>query len=296
MVVVDLGGLRPEDAPNPNVMYELGIRHAFGLPLVIMAWEGQRLPFDVSNQRGIMTRRDFMEIDPARQKLIRFIKAAQLGRYYNPMESVGREAAIETISLVLGEDSLLGALANEVRELREVVNARRVSSEERLFKRRHKVKTALRRIDRPALWRVAQEIGLSSALWSRFLATAIAPEMHGEMSNWSFEDWTNYLKAKAPELLASAQERKETVADDFPLARQIPEEFLEQVAKLLPAQPWPTGVHRIVADQLGATSKAVNAAIQELIRRRRFSHQVDGVVLQWPSEEYSTSENPRANT
>jgi hypothetical protein len=38
---------------------------------VIMTWEGQRLPFDVSNQRAIMTRRDFMEIDPARQKLIR---------------------------------------------------------------------------------------------------------------------------------------------------------------------------------------------------------------------------------
>ena len=67
MVIVDLGGRNPDDAPNPNVMYELGIRHAFGLPLVIMAWEGQRLPFDVSNQRAIMTRRDFMDIEPTRQ-------------------------------------------------------------------------------------------------------------------------------------------------------------------------------------------------------------------------------------
>src|SRR3954466_10487539 len=32
MVVVDLGGAEPEDEPNPNVMYELGIRHALGLP------------------------------------------------------------------------------------------------------------------------------------------------------------------------------------------------------------------------------------------------------------------------
>jgi hypothetical protein len=286
MVIVDLGGLRPEEAPNPNVMYELGIRHAFGLPLVIMAWEGQRLPFDVSNQRAIMTRRDFMEIDPARQKLIRFIKAAQQGRYYNPMESVGREAAIETTSLMLGEDSLLGALAKEVKELREVVSAGRVSSEAK-WKRRHKVKTALRRTDRPALWAIAQGAGLNTTLWGRFLATAIAPEMQEEMNGWSFEDWTNYLKAKAPELLASAQERKDAVAEDIPLARQISEEVLEEVAKTLPAQPWPSGVHRTVAEQLGTPPKTVQAAIQELIRRRRFSHQIDGVVLQWPSEEDS---------
>src|ERR1043166_5702308 len=32
MVVVDLGGISPEAEPNPNVMYELGIRHALDLP------------------------------------------------------------------------------------------------------------------------------------------------------------------------------------------------------------------------------------------------------------------------
>jgi hypothetical protein len=112
MVIVDLGGLRPEDPPNPNVMYELGIRHAFGLPLVIMAWDGQKLPFDVSNQRAILARRDFMDIEPTRQKLNRFIRSAQDGRYYNPMESVGREAAIDASSLVLGEES--GAVASDV--------------------------------------------------------------------------------------------------------------------------------------------------------------------------------------
>jgi hypothetical protein len=54
MVVVDLGGIDPDVDPNPNVMYELGIRHALSLPLVMMAWQNQRLPFDVGNQRVIV--------------------------------------------------------------------------------------------------------------------------------------------------------------------------------------------------------------------------------------------------
>jgi hypothetical protein len=127
MVVVDLGGRTVADPPNPNVMYELGVRHAFGKPVVLLAWEGQHLPFDVSNQRAILSRRDFLDIEPTRIKLVRFIRAAQEGRYYNPMEAVGREAAIDTTSLVLGEGSMLAALAKEVKELRGAV----LSSHER---------------------------------------------------------------------------------------------------------------------------------------------------------------------
>ena len=51
---MDLGGVSPADEPNPNVMYEPGIRHALDLPHVIMAWKGQRLPFDIGHQRAIM--------------------------------------------------------------------------------------------------------------------------------------------------------------------------------------------------------------------------------------------------
>jgi hypothetical protein len=282
MVVVDLGGISPEESPNPNVMYELGIRHAFGLPLVIMAWEGQRLPFDVSNQRAIMTRRDFMEIDPARQKLIRFIKAAQQGRFYNPMETVGREALIETTSLVLGEDSLLGALASEVRELREVVNARRLNAEAK-WRRRHNVKSVLGKTNRSALWAVAQQIGLNPVLWSRFLATAVTPEMQEEMHVWSFDDWTNYLKAKTPEILANAKERTEPVGDDIPFAKPFPDLLLEEIAKRLPEQPWPVGIHKQIADQMNLTPAAVSKGIQELIRRGKFSHQIDGILVEKPN-------------
>ena len=122
MVLVDLGGYEQDDDPNPNVMYELGIRHALGLPLVIMAWEGQRLPFDVSNQRVIMHARDFMDIEVNKKKIVAFIQAAAEGKYYRPMDAVGRMATIAAAEN-LGEDSILSALVQEVKELRGSLNS-----------------------------------------------------------------------------------------------------------------------------------------------------------------------------
>lgn len=53
--VVDLTGL------NPNVMFEFGLRHQTGLPVVILAKNGTKLPFDVISKRTIF----FDDIDNA---------------------------------------------------------------------------------------------------------------------------------------------------------------------------------------------------------------------------------------
>lgn len=119
MCIVDLaGGIDPLDPPNPNVMYELGIRHAFGLPVVTMALEGQQLPFDVANQRTIMSRRDVLATSDAKANLAKSLDAAKTGAFYNPMKAVGREARLELASDAPGADPNLGALVDEVQSLR----------------------------------------------------------------------------------------------------------------------------------------------------------------------------------
>ncbi len=117
MVVCDLGGRTPEDPPNPNVMYELGIRHAFGFPHVVMAWKGQQLPFDVGNQRAIMEGRDFIDIEITKQKLKSFIASAASGQFYRPMEAVGLTAAIEQIASIRGQDDLLVKLSVQMKNM-----------------------------------------------------------------------------------------------------------------------------------------------------------------------------------
>ena len=81
MVICDLGGMTSDDPPNPNVMYELGIRHAFGHPLVIMGWKGQRIPFDVANQRVILENRRLLDVETNIDKVVAYIEAAEQGDY-----------------------------------------------------------------------------------------------------------------------------------------------------------------------------------------------------------------------
>jgi DNA-binding GntR family transcriptional regulator len=58
----------------------------------------------------------------------------------------------------------------------------------------------------------------------------------------------------------------------------LPKDFLVQVDTLLPAQPWPTGIDREVAEKLEVGRNKVQRAISQLVNSGRRIKQIDGVL------------------
>jgi hypothetical protein len=273
MVVVDLAGASPSDAPNPNVMYELGLRHAFGLPLVIMAWEHQTLPFDVNNQRAIMSQRGFKDIEPTKAKLVQFIKAAQAGNYYRPMDVVGRNAALSAASNSLAPGSELAMLIEEVRDLRnniEAVRYERQYSSQRVKQPTVKAAMGNRKSD---LWRVATEIGYDPASWAKILGTKLDETRFTLAKNWSNEEWKYYLESTRPATWTLAKPVLTTTSNIDPA-------LLEMVDEMMGPQPWPSGTARDVAEKLEIGTSTVARVIDFLIAAGRRKEQADGIVFE----------------
>ncbi|MCK4824218.1 hypothetical protein KA005_51175 [bacterium] len=63
------------------------------------------------------------------------------------------------------------------------------------------------------------------------------------------------------------------------IAKKIKDEDLQTVKNLLPEQPWPKGVHKLVAEKSGLTNETVHRAIQELIKKGVFKPQIDGKLF-----------------
>ena len=76
LVIADLTG------GNPNVFYELAIRHAVGKPAILIIEEDEHSPFDVANMRTIrFNHKDLKSAHDAIKDIIEAIKETEKPRY-----------------------------------------------------------------------------------------------------------------------------------------------------------------------------------------------------------------------
>lgn len=89
LVIVNLTG------NNPNVMYELALRHCFNKPLILIAENGTKLPFDILVERTIFYTNDARGVLELRENLSEALLAIVGGTYDGPIHTILRNYQIE---------------------------------------------------------------------------------------------------------------------------------------------------------------------------------------------------------
>lgn len=112
---------------NPNVMYELGIRHCINRPCIILkARDGVRLPFDVATERTLFYTDDFMGVEELRPDFKEMCVAAVESPEDSPVVRVTKDALFESKA---PEGSLEKHILEEMRDLRNLISNKMSSSD-----------------------------------------------------------------------------------------------------------------------------------------------------------------------
>lgn len=96
---------------NPNVMYELAVRHAANKPIVCIIEDGTQLPFDITTERVLFYTNDMQGVIELRNKLPNFIKNALNTTQLNPITHANSEFKIDIVKTSF-EQTILDKMEN----------------------------------------------------------------------------------------------------------------------------------------------------------------------------------------
>lgn len=103
---------------NPNVMYELAVRHCKRLPVVAIAEEGTILPFDISDERTTFYRNDMAGAHELKPMLSKSIDAALLEKKPdNPVYRVAQAIVIKESTETLSADKYIMQRLDSIEKL-----------------------------------------------------------------------------------------------------------------------------------------------------------------------------------
>jgi len=112
LVIADLTGY------NPNVFYELAVRHTIGKPVIQLLEKGNEIPFDISNVRTIFYTLDLDGVDKCKGELSKFIESAMSNpESDNPVTDILKMSKISSIkSENISVDEAIIDLAEEIKK------------------------------------------------------------------------------------------------------------------------------------------------------------------------------------
>ena len=191
MVVCDLS------SGNPNVLYELGIRHSFDLPVVLLKDDITDFIFDVAGIKTIQysNERLYENVLKTRKELTDAIKAAEeaekKGTVLRIMQINKAIYSNETVTTDEKNELLLNQVLNEIQKIsnftnRQDLRPRPIVRREHLLKQYHTLKNILNR--EPSIHELQEITNYPAMMIERFLQDNVTNDNNLYINNTNEKD------------------------------------------------------------------------------------------------------------
>ncbi len=110
---------------NPNVMYELAVRHASAKPVICLIENGTKIPFDIAQERTIFYENDMHGVEEVKPRLRKMVESINDDPSYNQDNPIYRAIKNFKLQQVAVAGTPEGVLLSKIEELSDDVRRMR---------------------------------------------------------------------------------------------------------------------------------------------------------------------------